>query len=209
MDHDLIFRALFLVIFFVGFIVRGYYDRKSRTNHKRQPIWRRWKEPAQVEGKINVILWIVHNTYWMIAVVLYVIASPWLLWSQLPLPNWIRWIGVGLAIISIPLLIWIQHTLGKYWHPYLELKEEHTLVTSGPYNRVRHPMYTVFITFNFGMMLTSANLFLLIQLIFGIILIYARIGREEQMLRERFGYEYEEYMKRTGRFLPPFNRKVN
>ncbi len=207
MDQELIFRVLFLIIFLVGFVIRSYYDHRSRTAGKRQPIWKRWNELAQVEGKVNVILWVIHNTYWMIAAAFYVLASSWVRWSQLPLPDWLRLIGVGLAIISIPFLIWIQHTLGEYWHPYLELKEDHVLVTSGPYSRVRHPMYIVFVTFNSGMMLISANLLLLIQVVVGIILVYSRIDKEEQMLLRKFGDEYDVYVKRTGRFLPRLSRK--
>jgi protein-S-isoprenylcysteine O-methyltransferase Ste14 len=206
MDQELIFRTLFFIIFLMGFVVRGYYDRRSRIIGKRQPIWKRWKKPANIEGKANVVLWIIHNAYWLIAVALYLLASPWMPWSSLPLPDWLRWIGVGLAIMSIPFLIWVQRTLGKYWHPYLELRDDHVLITSGPYERIRHPMYTVFILTSLGMMLTSANLLLLIQLIFGIILIIARVGKEEKMLMERFGDEYITYMKRTGRFLPRLSR---
>jgi len=38
----------------------------------------------------------------------------------------------------------------------------------------------------------------------GIVLLYARVGKEEAMMIERFSDEYRSYMKRTGRFLPRF-----
>lgn len=50
--------------------------------------------------------------------------------------------------------------------------------------------------------LESANWLTAPPIIAGIPLLYARAGKEEAMLIERFGDEYRSYVKRTGRFLP-------
>jgi protein-S-isoprenylcysteine O-methyltransferase Ste14 len=85
----------------------------------------------------------------------------------------------------------------------LKLGEEHKLITTGPYSRIRHPMYTYFTIMVISTALISANLFVGV---FGILtwtLLYlVRVGDEEAMMLEQFGEEYKQYMERTGRLFP-------
>ena len=209
MDGELIFRILFLVLFLPGVTVRGYYARKVRATRKKRSIKERFEDTAQAEGKACAILLIAQGVYLIIAVPLYLLFSPWMFWSQLPIPDSLRWLGVGLGIISLPFLTWVHHVLDKHWSVSLTLQEDHKLVTSGPYRWVRHPMYTVHIVYFFTWVLVSANLLLLINYLLTIILIFARTPKEEQMLLEQFGDEYRAYMKRTGRLLPRFRREAD
>ena len=209
MNDDFIFRILFLVLFLAGSAIRGYYTHKVRATRKKRSIKERFEDTAQAEGKPCAILLIAQGVYLIAIVPVYLLFSPWMLWSQLPIPDWLRWLGVGVGIISLPFLTLVQHTLGKHWTVSLELQEEHKLVTSGPYRWVRHPMYTVHIVYFFTWVLVSANLLLLINYLFTTILIFARIPKEEQMLLDQFGDEYRAYMKRTGRLLPRFRRKAD
>ncbi|OLS27908.1 MAG: hypothetical protein ThorAB25_19680, partial [Candidatus Thorarchaeota archaeon AB_25] len=85
----------------------------------------------------------------------------------------------------------------------LKLGEEHKLVTTGPYARIRHPMYTYFTIMAISTALISANLFVGVFGIAAWTLLYiVRIDDEEDMLLEEFGEDYSEYMKRTGRLIP-------
>lgn len=202
MNDELIFRILFLIIFLPGAAIRGYYRRKGQVTRKKRSILERLKDTAQIEGKACTILLRAQSIYLIIAVPLYLLFSPWMSWSQLSIPDWSRWLGVGVGIISLPFLTWVHHTLGKHWTISLELRENHTLVTSGPYRQIRHPMYTVHIVYFLTWLLVSANLLLLINYLLTIILIFARIPKEEKMLLDQFGEEYRVYMKRTGRLLP-------
>ena len=123
-------------------------------------------------------------------------------WSSLPLPHWVRWCGVGLAVAGGALLIWTFHTLGPNLTDTVVTRRAHTLVTGGPYRWVRHPLYTSTLLTVVGNSLTAANWFLLAAgaLVFTIMVI--RTSREEKFLLDRFGDSYREYMARTGRFLP-------
>jgi protein-S-isoprenylcysteine O-methyltransferase Ste14 len=67
-------------------------------------------------------------------------------------------------------------------------------------------MYTVHIVYFLSWVLVSANLLLLINYLLTLLLITRRIPREEQMLLERFGQEYRDYMKQAGRLLPRLHR---
>lgn len=207
MDTELVFRILFLLLLLAGSAIRGHYARK--LPERKGSIRERLKDVARVEGWSWAVLLTVQGLYLIVATALYLLASPWIFWSQLPIPDWLRWLGVGSGIISLPFLLWIHHTLGRHWTVSLELQEEHRLVTSGPYRWVRHPMYTVHIVYFFAWVLVSANLLLLINYLLTLTLVFARIPKEEKMLLEQFGGEYGDYMKRTGRLLPHPRRKAD
>jgi len=73
---------------------------------------------------------------------LHLINPGWMAWFGVRFPPLLRWIGAGLGVLSLVLLIWVQSALGRYWSTGLQLREEHTLVTGGPYRWGRHPMYS-------------------------------------------------------------------
>ena len=76
------------------------------------------------------------------------------------------------------------------------------LVTNGQYRWVRYHMYTaLFIFFIAGSLILANWLFILLILVV-IVGLYTRIGKEEIIMIEKFGDEYSDYMKHTGRFLP-------
>jgi protein-S-isoprenylcysteine O-methyltransferase Ste14 len=131
-----------------------------------------------------------------------VLNPPWLNLFAAPFPAWSRWTGAGLAVISLPLLIWVHHTLGRQWSTNLRLRQSHALITEGPYRKMRHPMYTALFSFFVGLALVSASWLIVILVVAAILVLYARIGKEEAMMIEQFGDEYYAYMRRTGRFLP-------
>ena len=68
-------------------------------------------------------------------------------------------------------------------------------------------MYVVFILITFGTILLAANLFVTIFGLLICFLLYPISKQEEQILIKEFGDQYREYMKHTGRFLPPYRRK--
>ncbi|MFW9831724.1 MAG: isoprenylcysteine carboxylmethyltransferase family protein, partial [Candidatus Thorarchaeota archaeon] len=141
-----------------------------------------------------------------VSIIVYFIFPMWTLWFYLPFPSFIRWLGVILGISILPLLIWIHNTLGHYYAAELRIRDKHMVIMVGPYSRIRHPMYTVFILFSLSTILIISNLFVTIFAFLIIIMLYPISKREEQMLITQFGDQYREYMQRTGRFLPPLRR---
>jgi protein-S-isoprenylcysteine O-methyltransferase Ste14 len=131
------------------------------------------------------------------------ILTTWLDVFAFPVPEVIRLFGVVFNIAGLVFLVWIHRALGQHWSMMLKLGEEHKLVTTGPYARIRHPMYTFFYILVISTALISANLFVGVFGIAAWTLLYVvRINDEEAMLLEEFGDEYKEYMERTGRLLP-------
>lgn len=92
--------------------------------------------------------------------------------------------------------------LGSEWSPQLQLREGHHLVTSGPYARIRHPMYTGITGFGVGLALVSANWVFVALVALVVVGLLLRIPREEEMLIAEFGDEYRMYKQRTGSLLP-------
>jgi protein-S-isoprenylcysteine O-methyltransferase Ste14 len=79
-----------------------------------------------------------------------------------------------------------------------------SLITSGPYQIIRHPIYTAFLLILGSTLLISANWLIGLAWIGMTALeVASRIGFEEQLMLEYFGEQYREYMKRTGKLLPP------
>ncbi len=92
--------------------------------------------------------------------------------------------------------------LGKEWSPQLQLRKQHHLVTTGPYSRIRHPLYTAMMGYGASLALVTANWIFIALVVLMIGGLFARVPREEQMMIGEFGEEYRAYMQRTGRFWP-------
>jgi len=88
------------------------------------------------------------------------------------------------------------------WANQIEIFEKHKLVTAGVYKTIRHPLYTSLILMLLGGCLAFKNLLCAALTAFIFIpSMYYRAKLEEKLLREEFT-EYDEYVKKTGMFLP-------
>lgn len=113
--------------------------------------------------------------------------------------------GAGVLVFLAALwLFWRTHkALGRQWSVTLELREQHKLITSGVYERVRHPMYSAFFLWALAQALLLPNLVAGFSGLIGFgILFFLRVGEEEAMMREAFGAEYDAYCARTKRVVP-------
>jgi protein-S-isoprenylcysteine O-methyltransferase Ste14 len=123
-------------------------------------------------------------------------------WSSLPLPNWLRWAGVGVGISGGGLLLWTFDTLGPNLTDTVVTRKTHTLVTHGPYRWVRHPFYDSGALCILANSLVASNWFLLLTGTLALSLLVVRTRKEEENLLMRFGDDYRAYMERIGRFWP-------
>lgn len=154
------------------------------------------------EGALAVFSMIMSTYGNFIIIALYLFDFPWIWWSYLSLPFVIRVVGVVFSGLSVIYLYWAGKVLAESFSYTLEVQEEQKLITSGPYHRVRHPIYTGTLAFLICQFLIADNwLFLVLTLILLPYLV-VRVRKEEEMMIENFGEAYVSYMKRTGRFLP-------
>jgi protein-S-isoprenylcysteine O-methyltransferase Ste14 len=136
------------------------------------------------------------------ALFLYASNTPWLARITFSIPVWLRWSGVVLSLAGLGLWTWTQIELGRQWSAQLTLRDHHRLITTGPYARIRHPMYTAIFFWIGSLALVASNWLFVFMAVSTIAALSFRVPREEKMMLAGFGDQYRDYMNRTGRFLP-------
>jgi protein-S-isoprenylcysteine O-methyltransferase Ste14 len=194
MNDDKIFR-LILIVGLVAIL-------PVAVSHRVKAHWGGEKLDRRQEGLFLLISIRLLGVMWMAGLLAFLIDPSLMAWSSVPMPVQLRWIGVGLGIVAAVLLIWTFRNLGKNLTDTVVTRKEHTLVTAGPYRWVRHPFYVAVALAGFANSLVAANWFLLGMGSVVFVLLVVRTSKEEEKLIERFGDDYREYMKRTGRFFP-------
>ncbi len=194
MNDDQTFRAVLLVILLVVFPVGIYYRLQSQATRETLD---RWQEGLFILATLRPVAGVL-----ALGVIAYLVYPASMVWSSLPSPTWLRWMGVGVTVVAGSLWLWTFRRLGKNLTDTVVTRREHTLVTHGPYRWVRHPFYVSVALFVLGMSLIAANWFLFVTGGLVVCLLIIRTQTEEEKLLARFGDSYRAYMKRTGRFLP-------
>jgi protein-S-isoprenylcysteine O-methyltransferase Ste14 len=205
MTSEAAFRVAFWALLASLWVMRFTHRRRlgsagQRPRFQRMAIARegRWL----FAGRMVVLLVLAA------ALVLYGWDVPWVVARSISLPAWLRWLGLAFGLAGVGLLTWARAALGREWSPQLELRDQHHLVTSGPYAWIRHPMYVGMFGVAIALALLSANwCFVLIAaaIVIGFVI---RAPREERMMLAAFGEEYRTYMQETGRFFPRLRRLI-
>jgi protein-S-isoprenylcysteine O-methyltransferase Ste14 len=123
-------------------------------------------------------------------------------WAAAGLPDWARWLGAGLGVACVIGIYWLFSSIGRNITPTSATRAQHGLVTHGPYRWVRHPLYTIGSSFFIALGLVADNWFIALAGMLAFLVVALRTPKEEANLIQKFGDEYREYMRRTGRFLP-------
>jgi len=135
---------------------------------------------------------------------LYLLWPQTLDWAAVLLPAWLRWCGLALALAALALFAWVHRHLGSNFSMRLHIADRQTLTQTGPHRWVRHPMYSAFLLLHVAAFLLTANWFMGVTWLAGLVAVIAlRVRREEAMMLEYFGAEYEDYRRRTGVLIPP------
>jgi protein-S-isoprenylcysteine O-methyltransferase Ste14 len=182
--------AGFLVFFPCAVFCRG------RAHATGEPLDRRQ------EGWLILLTLRPAGFVYMFTLLMYAIEPARLAWSQLPLPLWLRWIGIVIFFGAAGLFLWTLLTLGPNLTDTVVTRRAHTLVMRGPYRWVRHPFYVAVALMGIGTTVATASWFLAVVFAAFFSLIVMRTRIEEEQLVARFGSEYRDYMERTGRFWP-------
>ena len=195
--NENIFRIFAAVILLTGMGISSYFRLKADRESGE-------KISRKVDGTPMMTLIRLGGLILWLSPFIYLINPAWMAWSKIGLPESIRWLGVGLGALCTLGIYWLFSSIGSGITATSATRQQHTLVTSGPYRWVRHPLYTfgssMFIAF--GMM--ADNWFIALLGVLAFIAMAIRTPKEEANLVEKFGDEYRAYMKRTGRFLPKF-----
>ena len=196
-----IFRLLTLVALVGTLGVSGFHRRRARQSS--ETIARRRESPGLMAARLLVALPL------FLSVILYVANPAWMEWATIDLPGrlhrlaWLRWMGAAMALACIPTAQWVFTTLGRNVSETVLTKRDHELVTSGPYRWVRHPLYSTGLLLFTGVGLMNLSWFLLLfAAITAAGVLCVVIPREETQLTTKFGDDYLDLVRSTGRLLP-------
>lgn len=194
MGIDNIFDAIFFGGFIIGCVIRKVYAR-----------WRKGdKTAAKRKCWLDISLIGVGGTG--LAAPLFYLFTHWLDFADYQLPPYLRWMGwLGAAVFAAALLLlWRSHVdLARQWSAIPEVKNDHSLVTTGVYSHIRHPMYAAHVLWALAQGLLLHNWIAGPALLVTIIpFCLVRIPLEEKMMLDHFGDEYRTYITRTGRIFP-------
>jgi protein-S-isoprenylcysteine O-methyltransferase Ste14 len=197
--NENIFRILATIVLFTAIGISSYFRRKA-DRESGETISRR------VDGTPMMNVLRLGGLVLWLSPLVYLINPSWMAWSKIGLPEWARWLGVGLGILCVLGIYWLFSSIGSGITATSATRREHRLVTSGPYRWVRHPLYTVGSSLFLSLGLIADNWFIALLGVLAFIAVAIRTPKEEANLIAKFGDEYRKYMKRTGRFLPKFSK---
>jgi len=115
---------------------------------------------------------------------------------------WLEGIGLALFLLGLGLAVWARVYLGRNWGMPMTEKVDPELVTTGPYRKVRHPIYSGIILAMIGTTIAVSLYWLVALVVVGAYFIYSATA-EERYLAERFPDTYPAY-KRSTKMLIPF-----
>jgi protein-S-isoprenylcysteine O-methyltransferase Ste14 len=143
----------------------------------------------------------IHVTLTNLAVLLEVVQLP-VLGRFLPVSS--AAIAAGLAVSGIGLFIaiWSRRHLGRNWSGEISIKVEHQLIRSGPYRRLRHPIYTGILTIYAGTAIVTGTWLAILGLAIAAFAYARKIRLEEANLRVAFGPDYDAYCHETWALVP-------
>ena len=122
----------------------------------------------------------------------------------LPLAAWPFWVGGILTAVGLLFAVWARHHIGANWSGIVTIKQDHKLITSGPYAVVRHPIYTGLLLAIAGSALARGELRGVLAL--GLVwwALWRKLRLEEAWMREQFGDAYAAYSRRVPSLVPFF-----
>jgi protein-S-isoprenylcysteine O-methyltransferase Ste14 len=177
------------------------------------------------------VVWILFVVYWQIKairtkttqrlepaasrilrVLIFVVAIALVSTTRIPLP-WLYhplwpvgllpfWLGAVVTIAGLLLAVWARVHLGRNWSRSVTIKQDHELITTGPYATVRHPIYTGILTGLLGTAIALCQVRGFITLALFFLAFWIKLRMEEEWMRSQFGEPYDAYANRTAALVP-------
>lgn len=116
----------------------------------------------------------------------------------------LRYLGLLVFLVGYILMVWAPLHLGKQFSAYVTIQEGHELITDGLFQYMRHPRYSGLVCWVFGVALIFLSGPAIVLAVMMSALMLLRIPKEERMLHEEFGIEWDNFCERTTKRLIPF-----
>lgn len=111
-------------------------------------------------------------------------------------------LGLALTVLGYAGTLWCYAAMGDTWRIGVNRNEKTSLVTRGPYNVIRHPIYGFQIVMLVGAALLLPTIFSIVIIVVHFLCVQAKAGDEEAYLLGVHGETYRAYLDRTGRLFP-------
>lgn len=148
---------------------------------------------------------IFHTLLLGLAILLWTRASlriPFLMQKFLPPAPAIAYAGAILTVAGIAIAIWARFFLGGNWSARVTIKKDHTLVRTGPYSFVRHPIYAGFLLALAGTAVAIGEIRGLLAVALVLIALKLKANLEEQFMMQQFGEQYAQYRRKVKSLIP-------
>jgi protein-S-isoprenylcysteine O-methyltransferase Ste14 len=118
-------------------------------------------------------------------------------------------VGAVVVLAALGFVGWAQRSMGDSWRMGTDPDERTELVTSGPFARVRNPIFTGMVVVLLGLAVVTWSW----PAVVGAVLLAVGVelqvrGVEEPYLRRTHGTGYDDYLGRTGRFVPRLHATI-
>jgi protein-S-isoprenylcysteine O-methyltransferase Ste14 len=120
----------------------------------------------------------------------------------LPQATWPFWAGSALTAGGLLFAVWARRQLGGNWSGTVTIKQDHELITSGPYAIVRHPIYTGLLLALAGSAIARGDLSGVLAVMLAFWALWRKLRLEERWLHEQFGQSFQAYCGRVAALLP-------
>ncbi len=120
----------------------------------------------------------------------------------LPASSTIMAAGLAVETMGLFLAIWARRHLGRNWSGEITIKVEHQLIRSGPYRRLRHPIYTGILAMYLGVAVVTGEWLAAIGLTLAVLSYWRKIRLEEANLKVAFGDSYGDYRRDSWALIP-------
>jgi protein-S-isoprenylcysteine O-methyltransferase Ste14 len=112
------------------------------------------------------------------------------------------WTGTLLLALGLAYSVWARVTIGRNWSATVTVKEDHELVRSGPYARVRHPIYSGLLLGFIGTAIVRGEWRGVLAALIVLAALWRKLRLEERWMTETFGDEYRHYREHTAALIP-------
>jgi protein-S-isoprenylcysteine O-methyltransferase Ste14 len=110
--------------------------------------------------------------------------------------------GILIILAGYAGTLWCYAAMGDKWRIGIDRNEKNSLIRSGPYRSVRHPIYLFQMVMLAGVALLLPSVLSLFALLLHLLCVWVKARDEEAYLLSVHGGEYRDYLSRTGRLFP-------
>jgi protein-S-isoprenylcysteine O-methyltransferase Ste14 len=183
------FDAFFPVLWIVFLLYWQIKAVNTKTTSRLEPAASRI-----LRALVFLIVIVLLSTTW--------IPLPWLYLQLWHLGLWPFWLGAAFTIAGLLFAVWAREHLGSNWSRSVTIKQDHVLITTGPYALIRHPIYTGILTGFLGTAIAISQVRGIVAFILVFLVFRSKLRLEEEWMRSQFGETYSTYAHHTAALLP-------